>query len=314
LVSIAAAGDHMVALRNDGQVVAWGANNFGQTNVPPSMTNITGIEGTVWNSVGVKPDGSVLVWGSNETQQTNVPVPLSNVVSVTGGWYDLMALKSDGTVVSWGLDNALPAGLTNVAFIGSGDYNTFAIAPDLPPIAVSTNVAGYVNATVVLTLAARDPNGDLLTRRIASLPNRGTCFQYESGSPGTPIVTTNSAVLDPLGRVFFLPEPNAWGNPFDTFSFVANDGELDSAPATISVRINLPTRPKLKQSFGFATNGAFTLRFDGSIGAAYRVWVSTNLSNWEPLGAAEPLGSGLFQFLDLNATNHGQRFYKVSAP
>jgi hypothetical protein len=43
VVAIAAGKHHSVAVRNDGQVFAWGGNSQGQTNVPAALTNVATI-------------------------------------------------------------------------------------------------------------------------------------------------------------------------------------------------------------------------------------------------------------------------------
>jgi hypothetical protein len=64
------------------EVVAWGANSYGQTNVPRSLTNVAEIAGGWHHSVALKRDGSVIAWGANNKGQTNVPAGLSNVVAI----------------------------------------------------------------------------------------------------------------------------------------------------------------------------------------------------------------------------------------
>ncbi len=319
VVSIATSGDHMVALRNDGVVVAWGANNYGQSNVPSSMTNCIGIAGAVWDTAAIQPDGTVQVWGRNNYGQTNVPPGLSNVVSVSGGWYHLVALRDDGSVVQWGSSDMgrtnMPPALVNVAAVGTGDLSTFAIGPNVPPLVYSDSVTGYVNAASVISLRAYEPNGDPLSRRMCSLPAHGGCYQYNNGVPGAPIVETNCVVTDPDGRIIFVPEAGAGGSPLTAFSYLASDGEADSAPATITVHVVLPPQPSLvAAASGITTNGAFSLSFTGASNATYRVWGSTNLLNWKPLGLAQPISNGWFRFLDLNATNDSWRFYRAGAP
>jgi alpha-tubulin suppressor-like RCC1 family protein len=317
LVSIATSGDRMVALRNDGQVVAWG-DGATATKVPSSMTNCIGIAGAVWDSAAIKPDGTVQVWGANDYGQTNVPPGLSNVVSVSGGWFHLVALREDGSVVQWGSSDMgrtnMPPALVNVAAVGTGDLSTFAIGPNVPPLVYSDSVTGYVNAASVISLRAYEPNGDPISRRMCSLPAHGGCYQYNNGVPGAPILETNSVVTDPDGRIIFVPESGAGGSPLTAFRYLASDGEADSAPATITVHVVLPPQPSLVAAgSGITTNGAFLLSFTGASNVTYRVWVSTNLLNWEPLGLAQPISNGWFRFLDLNATNDPLRFYRAGA-
>ena len=107
-----------------GSVVAWGRNNFGQTNLPAGLTNVTALgKGSGWHSVVLKSDGTVVAWGLSDYGQTNVPPGLSNVKAVSGGGLNTMALKTDGTIVTWG-DNhygqtTIPAGLGIVTAIGA---------------------------------------------------------------------------------------------------------------------------------------------------------------------------------------------------
>jgi hypothetical protein len=56
-----------------GEVEAWGANTFGQTNVPLNLTNVVAIAGGWHHSVALKRDGTVVAWGDNDKGQPNVP-------------------------------------------------------------------------------------------------------------------------------------------------------------------------------------------------------------------------------------------------
>jgi len=42
--------------------------------------------------------------------------------------------------------------------------------------------------------------------------------------------------------------------------------------------------------------------------------VTLPLSNWTPLGPATEVSPGYYQFTDPQATNGGQRFYRVRSP
>ena len=44
----------------------------------------------------------VVAWGDNDSGQTNVPSGLSNVVAIAAGGYHSLALTAEGRVVAWG--------------------------------------------------------------------------------------------------------------------------------------------------------------------------------------------------------------------
>ena len=124
VVGIAAGAGHMVALKNDGTVWAWGSNNHGQAGdgtttdclAPVQVLGLSGasaIAAGAYHSVALKSDGMVWAWGYNSSGQvgdgttTDRHTPfqvtgLSGVEAITAGWYYTAALKSDGTVWAWG--------------------------------------------------------------------------------------------------------------------------------------------------------------------------------------------------------------------
>src|SRR5215472_11014367 len=85
-----------------GTVVAWGANDAGQTTVPSGTTNVIAVAGGASHSVALKGDGTVVAWGFNVSGQTNVPVGLVNVAAIAAGATYSLALQSNGTLVIWG--------------------------------------------------------------------------------------------------------------------------------------------------------------------------------------------------------------------
>ena len=83
VTAIAAGYWHSVALKNDGSVVAWGHNFYGQvTGTPPNdsysnsavaspvtlggqvLGGVTAIAAGQWHSVALRNDGSVVAWGN----------------------------------------------------------------------------------------------------------------------------------------------------------------------------------------------------------------------------------------------------------
>ena len=152
-----------------------------------------------------------------------------------------------------------------------------------------------------------------MTFRITALPDAGTLYQVEDGVRGPAITAPNTAVTDLLGRVLFRPAPDRFGDSYASFRFIANDGELDSPPATVTISVTpLPLAPEIDPN-GWSPDNGFALRFSGWTTNTYRIWVSTNLLDWRALGSAVQTEPARFEFRD-PATGDPARFYKVSHP
>lgn len=102
VITIAAGSYHSLALRSNGTVAAWGRSNNGQIGVPGNATDVRSIAGGLEHSVVSKADGSVLAWGNNIRGQVTVPATATNVTAVDAGEYHNLALRADGTVIAWG--------------------------------------------------------------------------------------------------------------------------------------------------------------------------------------------------------------------
>jgi hypothetical protein len=85
-----------------------------------------------------------------------------------------------------------------------------------PPVATSGNLVTQEDTALTVTLAASDRNQDHLTYHIVQDPSHGQL----SGT---------------LPNVVYRPAPNYNGS--DSFTFVANDGKVDSKPATVSILV-----------------------------------------------------------------------------
>jgi alpha-tubulin suppressor-like RCC1 family protein len=119
-----------VALRSDGSAVAWGLNNYGQTNVPATATNLSAISAGIDHILGLRSNGTLVAWGYSANGRTNIPEGLSNVVAICAGHAHNVALKSDGSAVSWGLNALNPPYLTNLIAISAGTNISFGLRPD----------------------------------------------------------------------------------------------------------------------------------------------------------------------------------------
>jgi hypothetical protein len=136
-------------------VVAWGYNNYGQTNVPAGLSNVVAIAGGHYYNLVLKSDGTVVAWGNNLSGETTVPAGLANVVAIAGGGAHSLALKSDGTVVAWGYNDygqaTVPAGLSNVVAIAGGGNHSLALKRDGTVVAWGYNYYGQTNVPAGLT-------------------------------------------------------------------------------------------------------------------------------------------------------------------
>jgi alpha-tubulin suppressor-like RCC1 family protein len=125
---------HWLALRPDGSVVAWGSDNNGQTDVPPSATNIVAVAAGGTHSLALRADGTVMGWGNNANGQLNIPSTLSNVIAIAAGGAHSVALRSDGVVFAWGLNSqgqtTIPFNLNSIVAIAAGNAHTLALRSD----------------------------------------------------------------------------------------------------------------------------------------------------------------------------------------
>ena len=80
-------------------MVAWG--NPGGRILPPNLRDVVAIDAGNDHVLALKRNGTVVAWGHTSDGQTDVPPELSDVTAITAGSYHSLALKRDGTVVSW---------------------------------------------------------------------------------------------------------------------------------------------------------------------------------------------------------------------
>src|SRR5439155_2594432 len=64
---VAAIWYHTCALKNDGLVVCWGDNDYGQSTVPAGLNGVIHVAGGEFHSCALKSDGTVACWGSNSS-------------------------------------------------------------------------------------------------------------------------------------------------------------------------------------------------------------------------------------------------------
>jgi alpha-tubulin suppressor-like RCC1 family protein len=101
VVAIAAQYDHALALTDEGQVITWGSNGFGESKVPAG--DIVAIAAGAYHSMALRSDGTVIAWGHNDYLQSDVPLRIHDVVAISAGWWHNFVLRADGTVDASGI-------------------------------------------------------------------------------------------------------------------------------------------------------------------------------------------------------------------
>jgi len=120
------------ASRVAGQVVVWGDNYYGQTNVPAAARDVVALAAGDDHCLALRRDGDVIAWGANYWGQTNVPPDATNIVAIAAGSAHSLALRRDGTIAMWGkmftgVTNVSPSA-TNVVALGLGPGAQHAVA------------------------------------------------------------------------------------------------------------------------------------------------------------------------------------------
>ena len=146
-------------------LVAWGRDNYNQTDIPGGLANVTAISASLYHSLALRTDGTVAAWGAGTTNtgstpnygQALVPSGLTNVAAVAAGTFHSLALRGDGTVVGWGAGTnntgtspqygqcLIPAGLTNASAVAAGGYHSLALRSDGTVVAWGSNLYGQTN-------------------------------------------------------------------------------------------------------------------------------------------------------------------------
>lgn len=169
-VAIAGGNSHSLALRADGTVMAWGANDVGQLgngtlNPSPTPVQVPGLSHVVAIAAGFEGDasyallsnGTVRAWGDGGDGQLGIgavpsgtcrceatPVTisgLSGVVAIAGLDSGGMALLADGTARSWGANES--------GELGDGTISTTGCACKPAPVRVKglANAVGIAGGT-----------------------------------------------------------------------------------------------------------------------------------------------------------------------
>ena len=126
--AVSAAWTHTCGLKDNGVVICWGANIFGQ-GVPPAGL-FTQISAAWMHTCGVKTNGVVACWGSNGNSQAAPPDGLFTAVSASDSY--TCGVRTNGTVVCWGNNDYGQTASPNETFtqVSTGDYHACGVKTD----------------------------------------------------------------------------------------------------------------------------------------------------------------------------------------
>jgi alpha-tubulin suppressor-like RCC1 family protein len=182
VIDIAAGSAHVLALKDDGTVWAWGANDYGQLGdgtaidrrTPVQVRGLSGVKAVaagLMYSVALLDDGTVRAWGYNKNGQLGdgetsryEPAPvkvagLSGIVKVFAGYSHNFAIDGSSNVWAWGTNDlgelgdgtstsrATPVrleGLSGIREIAPGSSYTIALSGDGTVLAWGENYGGWL--------------------------------------------------------------------------------------------------------------------------------------------------------------------------
>lgn len=278
--------NHVVVLKADRTVAAWGDNIFGQTNVPAGLRDVVAVAAGDRFSVALKADGTVVHWGANYTG-VSFPEGLMDVVALAthGPGQHALALKADGTVVAWGSDSGgqsrPPAGLRDVVQIAAGAHHSLALQADGTVVGWGHNGSGQLAVPASLPpaygIAAGGRSSFALVGsgvRITAQPRAKTLVE---GSRAT--LTVSAAATGPLTyqwrkdglpvagatqATLALPNSHASDNGYYDVIVSGGGTTATSAPSRVLVYPPLAiTTAPISQSFDWGADVTLTVGTTG---------------------------------------------------
>lgn len=176
-VSLSASGEGFgVGINKRGEVVAWGADRYGQASPPPGLIadRVTAGQGERnAHALALLADGTVQGWGDDTFGQVSPPVGLKGVVSISAGETFSLALTKEGKALAWGSPKMeIREGLKKIV---AGAKFAAGLAQD-GTVVVWGQGAGEVDGTAVMLAAGN--------RHLLALREDGTVVAWGDNSRG----------------------------------------------------------------------------------------------------------------------------------
>ncbi|MCW1920918.1 Ig-like domain-containing protein [Luteolibacter arcticus] len=179
------------------------------------------------------------------------------------------------------------------------------------PVAIAQSVSGAAKKLVAVTLRGTDPDSDALTFRVVSKPASGKLTGKGANLKFKPAATFSGTV---------------------TFTYVANDGSVDSAPATVTLTIGSSAAaprslaahdksaevggPEIVPGLAMSRSpaGEMILRVTGVPGQRYTLEHSESLTGWAELQSVDIPGTGSIELEVVVPEGSRSGFFRLQIP
>lgn len=212
LIDIATGAQHVVALRADGTVVAWGDNGSKQSDVPAALNNVVAVAASGYGSMALKADGTIATWGRGSNTGANPVEGLDGVIAIAMDEH-FLALRSNGTVVAWTRPDlydtvtppnaavtTVPANLTDVVHIAAASSLSLAVKVDGTAVAWGNTTGSRVDRIASATGLVRARAG---TNSALGVRADGTLVNLGGSSSGSSLVPTGLAQVTDLAVGYY---------------------------------------------------------------------------------------------------------------
>jgi hypothetical protein len=141
-----------------------------------------------------------------------------------------------------------------------------------------------------------------------------TYSNWESGEPNNMTTTVSGTTYSQNYAAFFhlgAGRAATWSDEYDQTGGTLNQW-------TFSYVIEFSETPPLLTTPSRLADGSFQFTLKNRPGSFFQVFAATNLglplNQWELIGNISENPAGVFHFIDFQATNLPQRFYRVQSP
>ena len=173
---IAAGARHTCALKENGEAVCWGSNEYGQSDAPAGRFAAI-VAGSI-HTCALRDRGEAVCWGYNDDGRANAPS--GRFTAISAGAYHNCALRENGEAVCWGLNDYgqsyAPSGIFTA--ISAGHNNSCGLRENGDPECWGANVRKTTDVRGHGFVAISPMNGQTCALRN---DGSGACWTSDAG-------------------------------------------------------------------------------------------------------------------------------------